>query len=315
MKKIPIIIDCDPGVDDSFAIALANSNPNFEIVAITAVEGNVPAELTRYNALCLREIFEMENTKIAYGASEPLVKSYFKATEEVHGGGGIGGATLLKPTRKPEEKPAWDIIYEEAVKHNGELVLIALGPLTNIALTLRKYPDLTKYLKQFIMMGGGTFGNMAASNKTAEFNVWVDPTAAKEVFEKLEVYMIGLDATHACYIKENEFDEMLEITSKCNNKQTTFLYELTQFSKKNSYEQGLDNNIIHDAVAIASMTDVIEFKNCHVWVEDKDIINAGQTFVEFDTSKPKNSYFAHKVNRSKFVQIMLDMCTYYTKKD
>ena len=314
MRKIPLIIDCDPGIDDCYAIALAHSNPNYEVVAITPVAGNVESEFTRYNSLCLREVFNMDTTKIAYGATKPLVKAYKPAPEEVHGKGGIGGIVLPKPTKLPEEKPAWDVIYEEAVKHNGELVLIALGPLTNIALTLRKYPDLPKYLKQFIIMGGGTFGNMAASNKTAEFNIWVDPTAAKEVFEQLEVYMIGLDATHASYIEENEFKEMLEITATCNNKQTDFLHKLTLFSKKNSYEQGQDNNIIHDAVAIASMDDydVVEFKDCFVWVEDKDVINAGQTFIDFNAEKT-NCHFVTKVNRSKFAQIMIDMCKYYSE--
>ena len=218
MKRIPIIIDCDPGVDDSYAIALANSHPGFEIVALTAVEGNVPAVLTRYNCLCLDETFDI-GAKVAYGATVPLVRPYFREESVTHGEGGVGGIQFPEPQKQPEEKAAWDVIYEEAVKYNGELVLFAVGPLTNIATALRKYPDLPKYLKKFVIMGGGTFGNVTATGAKAEFNIWVDPLAAKEVFEKLEVYMVGLNATHAAAVEAKDFDEMIEITSKGTNRE------------------------------------------------------------------------------------------------
>ncbi len=316
MKKIPIIIDCDPGVDDSYAIALANSNPNYKIVAITAVEGNVNAELTRHNALCLKEVFDMNETKIGFGASIPLVKPYFGDIDDVHGKGGIGGIQLPNPKGVPYPKPAWDIIYDEAVKYNGELILYATGPLTNIAIALRKYPDLPKYLKRFIIMGGGTFGNISSTNKKAEFNIWVDPTAAKEVFEKLEVYMVGLNATHAAYMKEEDFEEMIEITSKCKNKQSDFLNKLTIFSKRNSYELGHDNNIIHDALAIASCEEygIVEFKKYFVEVEDRNVINNGETIIDYNhiSGKKENCYVAINVDREKFAEVMKNMCRFYS---
>ena len=219
MRKIPIIIDCDPGVDDSYAIALANSHPEFELVALTAVEGNVPAALTRHNCLCLTETFEMENTKVGFGAELPLVKPYFREASVTHGEGGVGGIQFPEPAKQPEEKAAWDVIYDEAVKANGELILFAVGPLTNIATALRKYPDLPKYLKKFVIMGGGTFGNVS---EYAEFNIWVDPLAAKEVFEKLEVYMVGLNATHAAAVESKDFDEMMAVTADSTNKGAQF---------------------------------------------------------------------------------------------
>ena len=314
MRKIPIIIDCDPGVDDSYAIALANSFKNVEIVAICAVEGNVPAVTTRYNALCLSDTFDMKTTKVSYGAVEPLVKPYFSDPSGVHGEGGIGGIVLPTPTKVAEEKPAWDVIYEEAVLHSGELILFAVGPLTNIAIALRKYPDLPTHLKQFVIMGGGTFGNIESTGNTAEFNIWVDPTAAKEVFEKMVVYMVGLDATHAAYLEDNDFDNMIEITSNSKNKQTHFLHQLSKFSKRNSFEEGCDNNIIHDALAIASALekDIVEFKKCFVTVEDKDVVNNGQTFIDFN-HKNTNCYFATNINRNKFIQVMKKMCQHYAK--
>ncbi len=317
MRKIPIIIDCDPGVDDSYAIALANSHLEFEIVALTAVEGNVPAVLTRHNCLCLKEKFDMDNTQVAYGATVPLVRPYFREESITHGEGGVGGIQFPEPTKGPVEKMAWDVIYEEAVKYNGELVLFAIGPLTNIATALRKYPDLPKYLKKFVIMGGGTFGNVTATGAKAEFNIWVDPLAGKEVFEKLEVYMVGLNATHAAAVDEIDFIEMKEITAKSDTKQAKFLNELTEFSRANSFDRGEDNRVIHDAVAVAGEIDtsVLKYEKYYVYVEDREIENVGETVIDFEgtSGKEPNCWVAMDVDQPKFVQIMKDMCRHYAK--
>ena len=317
MNKIPVIIDCDPGVDDSYAIALANSHPDFEIVALTAVEGNVPAVLTRHNCLCLAETFEMNDTKVAYGATVPLVRPYFREESVTHGEGGVGGIQFPQPAKEAEKKEAWDLIYDEAVKYNGELVVFAVGPLTNIATALRKYPDLPKYIKKFVIMGGGTFGNVTATGAKAEFNIWVDPLAGKEVFEKLEVYMVGLNATHAAAVEEKDFDEMLEITAAGNNRQSEFLHKLTAFSKENSFGRGEDNNVIHDALAIASEIDpdTVKYEKYYVYVEDREIENVGETVIDLEgtSGKEPNCWVAMDVDQPKFVQLMKDMCRYYAK--
>ena len=317
MNKTPIIIDCDPGVDDSYAIALANSNPNYQIVALTAVEGNVPATFTRQNCLCLRETFHMEGTKVGFGATVPLVRPYFRDASGTHGEGGIGGIQLPEPTIAPEEKPAWDVIYEEAVKYDGELVLFAVGPLTNIATALRKYPDLPKYIKRFVIMGGGTFGNVTATSETAEFNIWVDPTAAKEVFEKLEVYMVGLNATHAAAVEIKDFDEILEITKERKNSECDYLYQLTTFSKENAFKRGQDNNVIHDALAVAAHMDsnVVKFEKYYVHVEDREIENVGETIIDFkgESGKEPNCWVAMDVDQPKFVEMIINMCKHYAE--
>ncbi len=318
MRKIPIIIDCDPGVDDSYAIALANSHPEFELVALTAVEGNVPAVLTRHNCLCLRETFDIDSAQVAYGATVPLVRPYFREESITHGEGGVGGIQFPEPTKGPVDKMAWDVIYEEAVKYNGELVLFAIGPLTNIAMALRKYPDLPKYLKKFVIMGGGTFGNVTATGAKAEFNIWVDPLAGKEVFEKLEVYMVGLNATHAAAVDEIDFIQMKEITAKGDNKRCKFLNELSEFSRANSFDRGEDNRVIHDAVAVAGEIDpsVLGYKKYYVYVEDREIENVGETVIDFEgtSGKEPNCWVAMDVDQPKFVQIMKDMCRYYAEK-
>lgn len=317
MKKIPVIIDCDPGVDDSYAISLANSYPNFDIIALTAVEGNVPAILTRKNALCLCEELDMNNCKVAFGAEKPLVRPYFRDASITHGESGVGTVQFKNPTKQPDSRPAWELIYEEAVKYNGELVLFAIGPLTNIATALRLHPDLPKYIKKFCIMGGGTFGNVTATSAKAEFNIWVDPLAAKEVFEKMEVYMVGLNATHAAAITGKDFDEMISICGE--NPKAYLMKELSKFSKYNSMENGQDNNVIHDALAIASVIDenIVKFEDYYVWVEDREECeNVGETVIDYEgkCNKSPNCHVATEVNQPLFVKMMKDMCRYYSQK-
>ena len=313
MKKIPIIIDCDPGVDDSYAIALANSSDMFEIKAITPVVGNVPAAVTRKNALCLREMLGID-CRVAFGARLPLEKEYFRTGSVTHGDSGVGTVSFPEPALAEDELRAWDVIYEEAVRRKGELILFAIGPLTNIATALRKYPDLPKYLKKFVIMGGGTFGNVSFSERTAEFNIWVDPTAAREVFRKLPVYMVGLDATHASALSSRQFDEMIEA---CGESEKAYLVrELSKFSKKNSMENGQDNNIIHDALAVASVLDedVVTFHDRYVYVEDDlSKVNRGQTVVDFDSESP-NCHVGMEVNQQRFFLILMEMCKHYAKQ-
>ena len=316
MNKTPIIIDCDPGVDDSYAIALANSCPDFEIVAITAVEGNVSAEITRKNALCLTDMLGI-NCRVGFGAEKPLVHPYKRDASGTHGQSGVGTVKFPEPKKLPDEKPAWDVIYEEAVKSEGRLMLFAIGPLTNIAIALREHPDLPQHISKFCIMGGGTFGNVTATGAKAEFNIWIDPTAAKEVFEKMTVYMVGLNATHAAALSAQDFDEMIEI---CGSSDSAYLVrELSKFSKFNSMEKGHDNNIIHDALAIASMInpDVVTYENYYVYVEDDpQAENEGETVIDLkgESGKKANCYVAMKVNQPLFADMLKDMCRHYTEK-
>ncbi len=315
MKKTPIIIDCDPGVDDSFAIALANAAETIEIKAITAVEGNVPADLTRRNALFLAEVLKID-CRVGYGAELPLKKAYDIHAEEVHGSGGLGEIEVKELHRHADAKPAWDIIYEEAVKAQGELVLIATGPLTNIALTLRKYPDLPQHLKRFVIMGGGTFGNVSASKNSAEFNIWIDPSAAKEVFEQLDVYMVGLNVTHPSAISDRDFEELIAICKE--SEQNWLLYELAKFSNVSSAVNGPDRHIIHDAVAVAAVVDprVVTFEPYYVEVvDDEKAVNDGETWVDLkhETGKPANCHVGMHVDSPLFLSMMKEMCRYYNR--
>jgi len=313
MKRTPIIIDCDPGVDDSFAIALAYSRPELEIVAITAVEGNVPASLTRRNALGLCETLGI-NCRVGFGMDRPLKRPYQRDASDTHGKSGVGSVVFDEITLAPDPLPAWEIIYQEAVKHEGELVLFAVGPLTNIAMCLMLHPDLPKHLKRLVIMGGGTFGNVRSTGLKAEFNAWIDPTAAKIVIEGTEVYMVGLNATHAAAVSVEDFDEMIAL---CGDKYSSGLVrELCRFSRRNHVENGSDNNCIHDALAVASLIDplCVGFEHHYVYVEDReDAHNVGETVIDLsDTSgKAKNCHVAMTVDKKRFADLLKDMCRHY----
>ena len=312
MNRIPIIIDCDPGVDDSYAIAMAHAFEGFDIKAITPVAGNVVFAKTSKNALALAEMLNID-CRVAKGADRPLEKEYKREASGTHGITGVGTVVFPEATREFDEKPAWDVIYEEAVKAEGKLILFAIGPLTNIALALRKYPDLPKLIDKFVIMGGGTFGNVRPARK-AEFNIWVDPLAAKEVFEKMEVYMVGLNATHAATISSQDFVDMIELSGE--GERAYLVRELSKFSKYNSEENGSDSNVIHDALAVASMIndDVVTYEDYYVYVEDNaEAENEGETVVDYEgkCGKPANCHVAMKVDKDLFVDMLKDMVKFY----
>ncbi len=205
MLKRPVIIDTDPGVDDTIAIMLANAHPELDIKAICPVTGNVPYRFTSENALRLAAYLDID-CKVAMGAENPL---FIKGEDagDIHGKGGLGGYMLPETDRKFDGY-AWDIIREEAIKANGELEIITLGPLTNIAITFMRYPEIKPLIKRIVCMGGSTYdGNVTAK---AEFNVWVDPDACDYVFKSgVPIVMCGLDSTEYAYLTIDELHEFL----------------------------------------------------------------------------------------------------------
>ncbi len=316
MKKIPIVIDCDPGVDDAYAIALANSYEGFDIKAITPVVGNVEFEKTSKNALALADILGID-CRVALGAAKHLKHDYKRVSYFTHGESGVGSVVFPQVTKKFDEKEAWDVIYEEAVAANGELILFAVGPLTNIAIAVEKYPDLPKIIKQFVIMGGGTFGNINddAEDAVAEFNIWADPHAAAIVFEKFEVYMVGLDSTHSAALTSADFDEMVAI---CEGGNSYLVSELSKFSQKNAFGNGSDSNVIHDALAIATIMNpkVLRYEKHYVYVvDDMEAANMGETVCDLDdtSGKEPNCYVGREADKDLFKDMLVEMCKFYSK--
>ena len=308
MLKRPIIIDTDPGVDDTIAIMLANAHPELDIKAITPVLGNVPYEFTSENALGLVEYLGID-CKIGMGAQQPL---FIKGMDShgVHGKGGLGGYTLDTKGRQFDGY-AWDIIRDEAIKANGELEIITLGPLTNIAITFMRYPEIKPLIKRIICMGGSTYdGNVTPK---AEFNVWVDPDACNYVFHSgVPIVMCGLDSTEQAYLTIDELKGFLGKDTKIKEL-FDHIFKFFINRRENSTE---DDKLqtIYDAITIAWVLDesIGTTKKYYVTVETKGP-NAGWTIVDHRNKykKEPNVEVLETVSREKFKAMLEDMLERY----
>src|SRR5438067_4137929 len=186
-----VIIDTDPGVDDALALLLAMRSPELKIEGITPVAGNVPLELTLPNALRMVEIAGRTDIPVAAGAKAPLVRRLVTAAY-AHGENGLGGAVFPEPKTKPIAQPAAEFIRDVVRKYPHEVTLIPVGPLTNIATALNLDPELAGIVKSLVMMGGSLSGGNITP--AAEFNIYVDPEAARIVFQSgIPITMVGLD--------------------------------------------------------------------------------------------------------------------------
>ena len=244
-ERIPIIIDTDPGIDDAIAIMLAQASDRLEIVGLTPVDGNVPAAHTFQNALDLSEFLGI-HCPVAKGAQTQLELPVAHHGEDVHGATGLGKLVLPAADADFDPQPAWDFIYEKAKAMQGRLVLVAIGPLTNVAKAIRLHPDLREYLREIVLMGGGTEGG----NRTpfAEFNFWVDPPAAQIVFESgIPITMAGLNVTlktgisidfiHSLAQKKSRIGEILEML-------------VETYNDKALGRGGRGVSIVHDAIPV-----------------------------------------------------------------
>ncbi len=188
-----VLLDCDPGIDDALAIAFACGHPGLDLRAVTTVGGNVPLAQTTVNALSVLELSGRPDVPVAAGSPGPLLQPLADA-RLVHGETGLGDARLPAPGQQAVAAHAIDFIYETVSAAPGEITLIATGPLTNVALALRRYPGLAGQVADFVIMGGSAGrGNVTPA---AEFNIATDPEAAAIVFAAgWRVTMTGLDVT------------------------------------------------------------------------------------------------------------------------
>lgn len=307
MKK-PVLIDCDPGIDDAVALFIAFKADNLDIRAITSVSGNVGIDKTTNNALKLIE-YAGADVKVARGASRPINREPFTA-EFVHGKTGLGNMIIPEAKGSLFHKNAYDTIYEEAVKCDGKLHIIALGPLTNIALTLMKYPDIKTKISHITLMGGSA--GLGNDTPAAEFNIYADPEAAKIVFESgIEITMVGLDVTHKALAMEEDLKEIISYNNGPSDFTGRCMLSYLEFVKK----YGFKGALLHDPSAVAAVIDesLIKTQYLHVDVETRGEFTSGKTVVDIYkvTGKKPNVHVALDIDRDRLINLVKESLKKY----
>jgi pyrimidine-specific ribonucleoside hydrolase len=301
---IPVLVDCDPGLDDALALLLVLGSPELELLGVTTVAGNQTLERTTENALKVLQLAGRDDIPVSAGAARPLAGELVVAAD-AHGETGLGGLVLPAPSASPVEARAVDFLAEQLRSSEEPVVVFALGPLTNIALLVALEPEAAERIDRLVLMGGAiTEGNQTAS---AEFNIWTDPEAAARVFESgLDLTMVGLDVTNRAVLTPADADRL-----RSKGPVGSAAAELLDFYLgfyEEAYEHG--GAPIHDALAIAQVLrpELLTVLHRHVEIELSGICR-GRTVVDMRqrTTLPEpNAHVAVDVDVEAFRELLLE---------
>ena len=302
MSPTPVIMDVDPGHDDAVALMLACGSPKLDLLAVTTVAGNVALDKTTRNALRILSLIGRNDVPVAAGASSPLERSLVTA-EDIHGESGLDGPEIPEATFEPDERGAVQLMAD-TLRSAPELVtLIPTGPLTNIALFFREHPDLKDRIAHVSLMGG----SIGPGNTTpaAEFNIYVDPEAAREVFESgVRITMSGLDVTHQAGAGPEE-RERIKASGRLGEVVAGFL-EFFAETHQNNF--GSDAPPLHDPVAVAAVLrpELLKTRPMRVDVECVGELTRGKTVCDLYgvTGKPPNVEVGMELDRDGFFDLL-----------
>ncbi|PKL24958.1 MAG: pyrimidine-specific ribonucleoside hydrolase RihA [Spirochaetae bacterium HGW-Spirochaetae-3] len=306
--KRRILIDCDPGIDDALAILMALAAPELDVVGVTTVGGNVGVDATTRNALALATLAG-RRVPVARGADTALVVDK-KRAESVHGADGLGGVPLPAPAYAAEEAPAWEFIRDRAAEFRGELEIVAIGPLTNVALALSAYPETRERIKAIHLMGGSIgFGN---ATPAAEFNIVADPHAAAAVFQSgVPITMFGLDVTNRANLSAEGLEELRAVggraLSPCCSMLDHYLAAYRSF--------GRDALALHDPLVVAWLIDpsLVETRPYRVDVETDGRYTSGKTIVDVHgvSKRPPNAEVGVELDAERFIALLTRLLRSY----
>jgi pyrimidine-specific ribonucleoside hydrolase len=308
--RIPVILDCDPGHDDALAITLALARPELDVLGITTIGGNSTLANTTRNALRVLALLGRPDVPVAAGPDQPLVRP-LETAPQVHGVSGLDGADLPEPVSAPRPEGALEFLRATLVASREPVVLIPVGPLTNIALLLRTYPGLAPKIAGISLMGG----SMGAGNWTpaAEFNIWVDPEAARIVFRSgLPITMHGLDVTHKALMGLPEVERLETLGTPVAR---VFADLLRFFTRFHIEKYGTADTPIHDAVAVAhvALPGLVTTRRYHVDVETSGELTRGRTVVDHrgQPGATPNVDVALDIDRSAFAELVIEAVASY----
>jgi len=301
-----IIIDPDPGIDDALAILLALASPEVQLEGLTVVHGNCSAGQGTRNALSVLELAKVGKIPVAKGCDLPLVQPSLLAPE-THGNTGLGYAQLPDPASRPIVQHGSDFLIEKIMSSPGEITLVAIGPLTNVALAIRKEPRIVQAVRELIIMGGAIRheGNVTP---LAEFNTYVDPHAAHIVYHSgMPITLTPLDVTYQCILLAEDVARLQKIKSPI----APFIADSTRFYMEFHDEyQSIKGCVINDplTLALTFAPDLCNYGEYYVDVDISGGVSMGKTFADFYkmTSKSANMRVAIDVQARKFISLFLE---------
>lgn len=280
----PVMIDCDPGVDDMVALLLACASPELDLRAVTTVAGNLDLATTTRNARAVLRLAGRPEVPVAAGADRPLIRPAPARSGHPHAADGLGGIGLPAPPGDADPRHAVELMAEVVRTADTPVTLVAVGPLTNVALFYARHPRLAARLGQLVIMGGA----IGAGNITpaAEFNIWFDPEAAYRVLTDPPVptTMVGLDVTYATALSAEELARLAAggrigaLTAQA----------LRHYLDRYVALLGRQAAPVHDAVAVVAATraDLLDLRPARVEVDTTLGPSRGATLVDLRTSAP-----------------------------
>ena len=301
---IPMIIDADPGLDDALAILLALGSPEADLIGVTTVAGNTNLANTTANTLRILELAGRGDIPVAAGAARGLIREAPRTAEHVHGDDGLGGLPLPPPKTRPVATHAVDFIAERLQESAEPITIVAIGPLTNVALLLALHPAAAARIGRLVIMGGAARGGN--STPTSEFNIRCDPEAAYRVFAAgLPLTMVGLDVTDRSVVTAKDVDALRD-----GGRIARFVVEAVDYySRFHQDRYGATVTYQHDALAVAEAVapGIVHTSRLYVEVEYGQGLARGATVVDVHdvTGQVPNTHVALDLDRPRFVDLLV----------
>lgn len=301
-----IIIDTDPGVDDALTFLLALASPEIQLEALTSVHGNIGIENTTRNALAVLELAKASHIPVARGCELPIISRVYQSGKNVHGIKGVGNAELPEPKSKAVNPHALDFLIEKVNTEPNQISVFPIGPLTNIALAIRKEPSFAKNIKELVIMGGA-IKHGGNATPLAEFNIFADPHAAHVVFHSgIPIKLIPLDVTQQCLLTSADIKKI----SKINSPIATFIKDATSVYLDFYKQEGIDGCALHDPLTLATIIapELLTFEEYYVDVDMSGGVSNGNTFADLMrvSKKPANMKVAMHVHGRDFIQLFIE---------